>query len=320
LTLIEILVVVGVIAILVGMLVPAVNMVKNAAREVKQQAQFTAIGLGLEAFKNDYGEYPPSEWFDPDLGGAARRDYCGAQQLAEAMLGWDLMGFHPKSVWRADGYDADGGPMTYDPDRVRHVNGDGIPDTLEERRAPYIELEMANVFQLGWSGSNARDGLFPDLASNPAGELFWNTHVITDVFEVPGREVRILRPNVTGQVVAERRVPGTPILYYRADPSRKRLAFPTDTPWLNIYDVRDNIPLVSLGRLSDASKPLDMRRRHPIDPWAPGTDQYGPFYRYIRDPKVTQYNWPYRPDSYLLISAGPDGLYGTEDDVRNFGK
>ena len=27
---------------------------------------------------------------------------------------------------------------------------------------------------------------------------------------------------------------------------------------------------------------------------------------------------PYRPDSFILISAGLDGLYGTGDDVRNF--
>jgi hypothetical protein len=27
---------------------------------------------------------------------------------------------------------------------------------------------------------------------------------------------------------------------------------------------------------------------------------------------------PYRRDSYILISAGYDGLYGTADDVLNF--
>jgi hypothetical protein len=48
---------------------------------------------------------------------------------------------------------------------------------------------------------------------------------------------------------------------------------------------------------------------HPLD-----------FYSYIRDPKVLARAWPYRPDSYILISAGPDGLYGTNDDIRNFGR
>jgi hypothetical protein len=41
----------------------------------------------------------------------------------------------------------------------------------------------------------------------------------------------------------------------------------------------------------------------------------------IMDPKVSTIRraWPYRPDSYILISAGADGLYGTNDDICNFG-
>ena len=31
-------------------------------------------------------------------------------------------------------------------------------------------------------------------------------------------------------------------------------------------------------------------------------------------------NRPYRADSYILMSAGFDGLYGTKDDVFNFEK
>jgi type II secretory pathway pseudopilin PulG len=99
---IEILVVVGIIAILVGILVPAASMVQKTAREVKQKAQFTAIDLGLAAFRSDYGDYPPSSWYYPLAGTGAPQDYCGAQKLAEALLGWDLLGFHPNSAWRAD--------------------------------------------------------------------------------------------------------------------------------------------------------------------------------------------------------------------------
>ena len=36
------------------------------------------------------------------------------------------------------------------------------------------------------------------------------------------------------------------------------------------------------------------------------------------NPKVPGGFWPYRADSYILISAGPDGLYGTGDDITNF--
>jgi hypothetical protein len=40
--------------------------------------------------------------------------------------------------------------------------------------------------------------------------------------------------------------------------------------------------------------------------------------RFIRDPSVQARNTPVRRDSYMLISAGPDGTYGTEDDVTNW--
>jgi len=38
------------------------------------------------------------------------------------------------------------------------------------------------------------------------------------------------------------------------------------------------------------------------------------------DPKASASGivWPYRPDSYILISAGADGYYGTADDITNF--
>ena len=99
LTVIEILVVVGIIALLVGMLLPAVHTVQKMAKETKQKAQFTSIDLGLAAFKSDYGDYPPSNWSNPALPGSPQ-DYCGAQKLSEALLGWDLLGFHPDSGQR----------------------------------------------------------------------------------------------------------------------------------------------------------------------------------------------------------------------------
>ena len=38
----------------------------------------------------------------------------------------------------------------------------------------------------------------------------------------------------------------------------------------------------------------------------------------IRDPKISSPKRPYNPDTYILISAGPDGYYGTADDIHNF--
>lgn len=301
-TLVEIMVVVGIIAVLVGLLLPAIHTVQKMAKETKQKAQFTAIELGLAAFKNDYGDYPPSSWWDPRPNAPPpnRQDYCGAQKLAEAMVGWDLLGFHPDSAWRADGLDSSNGPTTYNP-----LNVNAVPADLKKRKDRYVELETANAFLLG----GVQDGLYAPVDVNP---LAPRTHVLCDVFSVNERKVRLS----DGRVVT----PGTPILYFKANPASTIHDPPQqESTSLCIYDARDNAPILGLGRLADAAKPAGARRQYPLAADVMSTGfQY--FYEYIRDARVTARRWPVRPDSYLLISAGMDGLYGTDDDIRNFGQ
>lgn len=274
---VELLVVLGIIALLIGLLLPALSAVRNVAKETKQKAQFTAIELALIAFKNDHGDYPPSSWAPVKF----RGDYCGAQKLAEALLGWDLLGFHPKSAWRADGLDAANGPMTYDPLKTRDSDGDGIPDTLNERKGPYLDLATTSVFKVG------------DLFSpNLAGTLALNTYVICDVFAA--RKIRLSSGKIANV--------GAPILYYRANTAEKVIR--------GIYNIWDNDAFVQMKQLLDA-------REHPLGRSA---NQFEFFYEdYIRNTKIDARPWPYRPDSYILISAGADGLYGTSDDICNFG-
>ncbi len=270
LTIIELLIVLGLIALLVGLLLPAVSAVKKMAKETKQKAQFATIELALEAFKNDYGDYPPSDrsWIP--------RIYAGSQKLAEALLGWDLLGFHPNSAWRADGLDERMGPGTYDPAQTRDINGDGIPDTFDERKGPYLELANVGAFRL-----------LDLFGTNAVGPLDPNTFVICDVFGAK----KISMAN--GKIVRA----GAPILYYRADTSGKMIT--------TIYDAEDNFFFVVAKRRADGVM-------HPL--WSTNF-----FYDYIKNPKITARDWPCRPDSYILISAGADGLYGTPDDITNFG-
>ncbi len=302
---IEILVVVGIIALLTGILIPALTMVRRTAKEVKQKAQFTAVDLGLAAFKNDYGDYPPSLLWDPTDPAPQPRDYGGAQKLAEAMLGWDLLGFHPNSAWRADGLGVDATGASI-PNSVYAAS-----DSLARRRDRYVELEMANVFRIGQSAAGVPDGLFLDGSGDGGTHLAENTYVLCDVFEVPQR--RVLLSN--GKTVN----PGTPILYYKANTASKLLvdaatAVADDTQAdASIYRARDNSALLRMRRLADGGAPLASRRPHPLSNW-------GTFYDFIRDPKVQARPWPYRPDSYILISAGYDGLYGTDDDICNFSR
>ena len=285
-TMVEILTVVGIIAILVAVLIPALTMVRRIAKETQQKAQLTAIDLALIAFKADYGDYPPSDW--PDLN-PPRNDYCGAQKLAEALLGWDLLGFHPKSAWRSDGRDEDNA-LVYDLAGTDEEN----EENLRARRGPYLEFATTNAFRLD------------DLYTGPlgTGPLAPDTFVICDVF---GTKKIILAGGKTVRA-------GTPILYYRADTSKKTIDPPVAVT-KRIYNVYDNLPIVNLKWQEDRKKDPSKDQPPLMDPGG----MYSFFYEeYIRDPKITAMKWPYRPDSYILISAGADGLYGTSDDICNF--
>ncbi len=253
----ELVAVIATIAVLLGLLIPALSMVRRSAKETAQKAQLTAIDLALLAFKNDYGDYPPSE--ESTTGPAGR--YDGSQQLAEALVGWDLLGFHPDSEWRSDGKDA----------FLNDIYNYTDPDNLNERRGPYLDLATANVFKVG------------DLFGAP-GPVDPNTYVICDSF-------RVKRVPVGGRIVKA----GTPILYYKADASKKTIT--------EIYDVNDNLEFIGLDKMTDGEP-------HPLFGFVP-------FYNHITDPKIA-IPWPYRPDSYILITAGADGLYGTSDDICNF--
>lgn len=95
---------------------------------------------------------------------------------------------------------------------------------------------------------------------------------------------------------------GMPILYYRANRSNR--AHQAGDP-NNIYDYRDNLALIALG------VPGEPNSVHPlIDP--------NRFYLNTRNDRITTSPQPVRADSFILISAGWDGLYGTADDICNF--
>jgi prepilin-type N-terminal cleavage/methylation domain-containing protein len=292
-TLVELLTVLAIIAMLVGLLIPSLTLIRNTARRAKQKSQLTEIGLALTGFRNDYGDYPPSYWMLPPgtPGAPGTMDYCGAQKLAEALLGWDLMGFHPKSAWRADGLDAAGGAISYDPAGTRDVDADGVPDTYSERKGPYLELATTNAFKIG-------DLYGPALAATPLS-TYPNTFVICDSYGV--KKIAI-GPGQTAMA-------STPILYYRANTASKTIE-PPALPHERIYNIMDNVPFTT--QLKSIAGGLNHELGDPANSQL--------FYDYIRDPKVAARPWPYRHDSYLLISAGMDGRYGTEDDICNFGK
>jgi prepilin-type N-terminal cleavage/methylation domain-containing protein len=277
-TIIELLTVMSIIVILIGLLVPALNRVRRYALTVQQQAQIHSITAALEMFRNDNEQYPDSGRFDD-----VNQPYCGAMKLAEAMMGVDLLGYHPNSRFRANRTDG-AGTIIYEP---------GVPnlqENLKMRQGTYLQADKASATNIGelYYGPSASIGSFTEYSS-----------VLCDVYAKT-------RQKQTNEKL------GMPLLYYKADTSKALNDYLV--PGSSIYDFRDNMDLLQIG------KPDSAAFVHRLEKFAgPPAEPTGErFYKNILNRQVTTVDRPVRPDSYILISAGWDGEYGTADDIMNF--
>lgn len=316
-TIVELLTVMGVIAVLIGLLVPALNLVKDHAKQVQQQAQFHSIEAALEMFSADFGTYPESsDNYDGYMGVATNAydnaPYGGANKLAEALIGLDYLGFHPNSDFRSTGESTISDPSGAVANDVLVYNAiGGVPalnqtadENIKSRKGPYIEFENANAYRMNEVYEAGNLGNFvPNFPVDGVNEY---PLVLCDVF---AKKRSGLGNKKTGM----------PILYYRARTNYTEQDYenaPTGTLpgglLDDIYYYGDNYNLLELG------SPEDPAVLHPIADGI-GVDEED-FEQLIINKKVRGIQRPYRAGSYILMSAGKDGLYGNGDDVFNFNK
>jgi hypothetical protein len=247
---------------------------------VTQKNQLRNIDAGLQAFSIDFEEYPDSGATD-----ATGVRYCGAMKLAEAMAGQDGLGFNPDSKFLADDgsgqtqlYPRPAPPQPWPPWYVENLR----------KRLEFLEAKDVQICSL------------IDLYGSSRWSFANKIALLCDIYKRPNMR----RPG-TGEKL------GMPILYYKADPSK--LAHDVNDPCNpnNIYNYYDNHELLGLGL------PWNTATMPPLYQGSSGPPGQV-FYQITLDKSALPIKRPHNKDSYILISAGRDNIYGTRDDVFNF--
>lgn len=294
-SLIELLVVIAIIALLTGVLVPGIKVVTRSAKRLKQSSVFHGYRTGLELFSKDFNDYyPDSEKIDNGLG-----LINGAQHLAEALMGIDQKGFDPKSKWYAPSHGND----VY-ASAARGSTAAQVAASENRRREVYVEQKddgcyaLEDIYGVGSIGS----------VYSPLGFGSPRAPVLTDIFKRKRIELTTAPPGVTTIRVKV----GTPVLYFKAD-TTTRFMDPR-----SVYDYEDNQAIIELGTVLDPTVKhrYDQSESETVNGTPMDGDDF--FYHKITNPDVDAFEKPYNPRTYILMSAGPDGVFGTKDDVTNF--
>lgn len=319
-TLVELLTVIAIITLLIGILVPAMSGSRDQARKVRSAGLLRAIETGCQSFQNENNTLPRSSGENPFEPASANVPLSGAQWLSLQMMGADQQGYIKPILSNDTGDNPDGKIDEKDWREWYSLN----PKRTYSRSARYVEADSNSLLTAKkWTEQHQDRG-----APTPAmrlGSSDWNNENLpffVDAFNFP-------------------------VLYYRANPTA-RTPFSLNQTGASFipgrYDQSDNAPFTgsdgkhgAMARQFGATDGWDLTGNgvttHPLGKLGYKENQQSfpdenTFARIFTDLGVfesTERNdndkgkiWPYKPDRFILISAGKDGLYGTTDDVRNF--
>lgn len=343
-TLIELLTVIAIISLLIGILVPSLARARNQAKATAGKAALKAIGDGLELFRNENPGDCPADGFprskigdDPTEPG--RQDIFGAQWLVRYMLGKDYKGYiSPKKASRDTVGAAEYEQKNWYDDAVNNDAEHSQARFQGLNRSPtYVEPDRIKLIRPLHASTGANDPA-EGLPNPPDPPQSAGLNVTDRSLEQPV----FLDPF------------GFPILYYAANVRLAQNAkaamsspgYPDSPP--GVYALADNgvftgacthnfcaYPGWQLGDIEFIPGEYHAIKHHGSysspnpdipDPVGMRTDtNKHTFAQYILNKST--YNSssgnvlaPYRKTSFLLITPGVDGIYGTGDDINNFGE
>ena len=366
-TLVELIVVIGIIALLVSILIPTVSAIRRAASGVTTSSYLTNLAAAAEAYRTEFGAYP-GVLGDRQVGQVGSTGALNAidSGIPVRHAGGDNLGSVHNQVGQGTtlegvtstenlylslmgGLVLDGTEVIYDPTRAGEGPLTLKPGGVAKSFDPFYEASddetsrhtvgsVDVAFGAAASGDQGRvTGRFVDNAGAAADSI---VPEFVDRYNKP-MPVLYLRPvssRAGAPVAANPRAsegdslnPGTyqlsHILGYTgnlgtlANPSyigeaRNPLYIPHDRPaiatnhGLQVAEDNDTTNGFSLAQVGTGNATVDGDSVETFE---------GPYdaIPYLIDPSTG--TGPRQANSFILISAGPDRIYGTKDDITNFG-
>lgn len=298
-SLVELLTVVGIIALLIGILLPSLSGARMEARRSATRQFLAACERGLEVFHGDFGQYPDSRRRGDPVsynGSPNDAELSGGHWLARAMIGHDGAGldYGGKSF---SGPESSLGIFDdeHDPNYSQVFLKSNKDVIYAKRRGVYVE-----------GAKYKRDQEIRGADGPETGRS-----LLLDSFEYP-------------------------IIYYRARPRGAQVPMSKLPDEYGVYCQQDNAEITGsddfqcwdfvgtgfkhgLKVFGDLDDPLI--RARDVDNAARGQTFVGTFYdrdAFNADPSTNKVvRKAVKDTSFVMISPGPDGLYGTNDDVSN---
>ena len=283
-TLVELLVVIGIIVVLIGILMPVVGHVRKAAWRTSSQAALDNLAVAIERYRQDFNAYPgPIATGSNGTGfntADGRNTSLGNMTMTENMVlgllgGWEP-GATPPSTSGYDRLKVGSGPMTHSPIA-----------SARKRYPAYMDFLPGKTLQMAYGANGAWDRPAVSTLSDGSYESNDRNDIPEFVDAFPDQ---------------------MPIIYLRAAQGNPSYLSGTSAMGPTTqYNSRWVLPYTKTRQLADF-----------------GAQDFGGADAYFRNPAIGRQEdkttWEVRQkDGFWLIAPGPDRIYGTRDDQTNFG-